>query len=56
MQPDLWVFEKQAYASGYQSVAGVDEVGRGPLAGPVVSASVILRPGELGDSGITYSK
>ena len=56
MQPDLWVFEKQAYASGYQAVAGVDEAGRGPLAGPVVSASVILRPGELGDSGITDSK
>lgn len=34
--------EEQAYAAGYQFVAGIDEVGRGPLAGPVVSAAVIL--------------
>ncbi len=56
MQPDLWIFEKQAYANGYKTVAGVDEAGRGPLAGPVVSASVILKPDDLGDSGITDSK
>lgn len=35
-------FEEEAYASGYQFIAGIDEVGRGPLAGPVVSAAVIL--------------
>lgn len=34
--------EKQLFAAGYKSVAGVDEVGRGPLAGPVVCAAVIL--------------
>ena len=34
---------------GYRLVAGVDEVGRGPLAGPVVSAAVILPPGLTGD-------
>ena len=34
--------ENQAEAQGYQSIAGVDEAGRGPLAGPVVVASVIL--------------
>ncbi|MHC5248187.1 ribonuclease HII [Enterococcus sp. LJL90] len=37
-------FEKQAYLKGYQYIAGIDEVGRGPLAGPVVSAAVILKP------------
>ena len=37
-------FEKQAWASGAQRVAGVDEVGRGALFGPVVAAAVILEP------------
>jgi ribonuclease HII len=37
-------FEKQAWASGAQQVAGVDEVGRGSLFGPVVAAAVILEP------------
>ncbi len=37
-------FEKQAWASGAQRVAGVDEVGRGSLFGPVVAAAVILKP------------
>jgi len=35
-------FERQAYKKGYRLVAGIDEVGRGPIAGPVVSAAVIL--------------
>ncbi|WP_042350430.1 ribonuclease HII [Bacillus massiliigorillae] len=35
-------FERNVYNKGYQFVAGVDEVGRGPLAGPVVAAAVIL--------------
>jgi len=35
-------FEKMYYRRGYQKIAGVDEVGRGPLAGPVVAAAVIL--------------
>jgi ribonuclease HII len=35
-------FEKLYYGRGYQRVAGVDEAGRGPLAGPVVAAAVIL--------------
>jgi ribonuclease HII len=38
-------FEKQAWNSGAQRVAGVDEVGRGSLFGPVVAAAVILEPG-----------
>ncbi len=37
-------FEKQAWAGGAQMVAGVDEVGRGSLFGPVVAAAVILDP------------
>jgi ribonuclease HII len=39
---DLYVHERRAQAWGYRAVAGVDEVGRGPLAGPVVAAAVIL--------------
>ena len=42
MGPDLWKFEKLAFDKGYSCVAGIDEAGRGPLAGPVVSAAVIL--------------
>lgn len=38
-------FEKQAWNSGARRVAGVDEVGRGSLFGPVVAAAVILEPG-----------
>ena len=41
--PD-YSFEAQALASGARLVAGVDEVGRGPLAGPVTAAAVILDP------------
>ena len=39
---DRWAHEKDLWASGFRLVAGVDEVGRGPLAGPVVAAAVIL--------------
>ncbi len=39
---DVWHYEKQARRRGFSIVAGVDEAGRGPLAGPVVSAAVIL--------------
>lgn len=35
-------FEREAWVRGFRRVAGVDEVGRGPLAGPVVAAAVIL--------------
>src|SRR5213080_4939055 len=37
-------FEKEAWAEGAELVAGVDEVGRGALFGPVVAAAVILEP------------
>ncbi|MGC3088859.1 ribonuclease HII, partial [Enterococcus faecalis] len=35
-------FEEAAYKKGLRLIAGIDEVGRGPLAGPVVTAAVIL--------------
>lgn len=38
------IFEVEGLNAGYQYIAGIDEVGRGPLAGPVVSAAVILNP------------
>lgn len=42
---DLWELEKEIYAQGYKLVCGVDEAGRGPLAGPVCAAAVILPRG-----------
>lgn len=39
---DMLVWEKVAKKTGYQLIAGIDEVGRGPLAGPVVAAACIL--------------
>jgi ribonuclease HII len=41
---DLWFFEKKATEEGFKEIAGIDEAGRGPLAGPVVSAAVMLPP------------
>lgn len=47
--------ERSARADGFEVIAGVDEVGRGPLAGPVVAAAVIL-PQELRSAEINDSK
>lgn len=44
---DLWEIENSLFQEGYTAVAGVDEAGRGPLAGPVCAAAVILPPGLL---------
>jgi ribonuclease HII len=55
MKPDLWFFEKKAREKGFSKIAGIDEAGRGPLAGPVVSAAVLL-PDSFPDLGITDSK
>jgi ribonuclease HII len=52
---DLWTYEKGAAAEGHVMIAGIDEAGRGPLAGPVVSAAVIL-PSDFSDEGVTDSK
>jgi ribonuclease HII len=48
-------FERAAQQRGFQAIAGVDEVGRGPLAGPVTAAAVILDP-QLIPSGLNDSK
>ena len=39
---DPWYFEHRAHRRNFSRIAGVDEVGRGPLAGPVVAAAVVL--------------
>lgn len=54
-EPDLLMFEKLAFNQGFRSVAGVDEAGRGSLAGPVVAAAVIL-PHEVVIPGVNDSK
>ena len=41
------MYEKKAYRQGYRAIAGIDEAGRGPLAGPVVAAACILPRGLL---------
>ncbi|HEY3414292.1 MAG TPA: ribonuclease HII [Armatimonadota bacterium] len=45
LPPPHFAFERDALSNGFRRVAGVDEAGRGPLAGPVVAASVILPEG-----------
>ena len=52
---DPWVYEKQTQSQGFQIVVGLDEAGRGPLAGPVVAAAVIL-PSDFDHKGIRDSK
>ena len=42
---DLWVYEREAFDAGIRLICGVDEAGRGPLAGPVCAAAVMLPPG-----------
>lgn len=52
---NMLLFERQCYQEGFTAIAGIDEVGRGPLAGPVVAAAVIL-PKECKIEGINDSK
>lgn len=52
---DMWEIEDGFYAQGFGPVCGVDEAGRGPLAGPVCAAAVIL-PEHLELPGLTDSK
>lgn len=54
-QEALWEYEKGLKAQGYKFIAGVDEAGRGPLAGPVYAAAVILKEDAVID-GINDSK
>ena len=52
---ELSQFENEAKAAGHRLIAGIDEVGRGPLAGPVVAAAVIL-PDDCQLFGVNDSK
>ena len=52
---DLTMFERAARQQGYQQIAGIDEAGRGPLAGPVVAAACII-PEDIFLPGINDSK
>ena len=61
MGNDLWAFEKKAADRGFVHIAGVDEAGRGPLAGPVVAAAVVLPesfsiPGPVDSKKLSPSK
>lgn len=52
---DLYAYEKELYQQGKKYIGGVDEVGRGPLVGPVVTACVVL-PKDFVLDGLTDSK
>ena len=52
---NMWEIEEGFYAQGVKVICGVDEAGRGPLAGPVCAAAVIL-PANLEIPGLTDSK
>ena len=52
---DLWIYEKELYLNGYNFIGGVDEVGRGPLVGNVVTACCVL-PKDFKLEGLTDSK
>ena len=56
---DGFAYEKQAAIHGYTAICGIDEAGRGPLAGPVFAAAVILPEGlviEVLESGLPQSR
>lgn len=53
--PELWELENEIYSGGAEHICGVDEAGRGPLAGPVCAAAVILPRGIIID-GLNDSK
>lgn len=55
MKNDLYKYENELYELGIQNIGGVDEVGRGPLIGPVVAACVVLPKGFVLE-GLTDSK
>ncbi len=54
-EADMWEIEKRYFAQGVTAICGVDEAGRGPLAGPVCAAAVIL-PAGLEIPGLNDSK
>lgn len=54
-EKNMWLIEHAVFEQGYKLVCGVDEAGRGPLAGPVCAAAVILPP-DLEIPGLDDSK
>ena len=54
-EKNMWQIEDSYYAQGITSICGIDEAGRGPLAGPVCAAAVILPP-DLVIEGLNDSK
>jgi ribonuclease HII len=52
---DMRLYEREVYRRGFHLISGIDEAGRGPLAGPVVAAAVIL-PKRVNLPGVTDSK
>ncbi len=54
-QIDMWEIENSLYSNGFSCICGVDEAGRGPLAGPVCAAAVIL-PANCHIEGLNDSK
>ena len=52
---DIYKYEEELYQKGYKYIAGCDEAGRGPMAGPLVAASVVLPVGYKLD-GLNDSK
>lgn len=52
---DWFLYENELIEQGYKSICGVDEAGRGPLAGPVCAAAVILKPNDIIE-GVNDSK
>lgn len=52
---DNYIFERKLHDEGYTLIAGVDEVGRGPLAGPVAATAIIM-PKDCYIEGVTDSK
>lgn len=52
---ELWALENEIYAEGFDLICGVDEAGRGPLAGPVCAAAVIM-PRGIDIAGLNDSK
>ncbi|MDR0914906.1 MAG: ribonuclease HII [Oscillospiraceae bacterium] len=55
-QQDMLFFEKGLWQSGFKAICGIDEAGRGPLAGPVCAAAVVLHTNSLGIPGVNDSK
>jgi ribonuclease HII len=53
---DLLLYERQLWQQGIQWIAGVDEAGRGPLAGPVVAAAIVFPTGQSLLAGVNDSK